>query len=203
MEQIKGDEHSSDLSLVGFEKVFVQVEQMANNEQSPQLTNIHEQSRDFDEQSDEHDAESFELVTMAEAARRLQMPYPTLRRQVVAGKIPSVSGPEGKPLVKLMVTEQSNTATKQSAQPSEQKAIKTEQNPLSSEYSMTIQRLLEQMEMERHYSKALNEKLEAANHRNGYLEAQVDQQGEQIKLLTDSRHKSGSLWRFWSWFTGR
>jgi predicted ABC-type ATPase len=65
----------------------------------------------------------------------------------------------------------------------------------------TIYRLLEQVEAERAYS-ALNEKLEGANHRNGYLEAQVDQQREQIKLLTDSQHKQGWWTRFCSWLSG-
>lgn len=188
MEQKAVNEQTSDLSLVGFEKVFVQIDQPVNNEQISSGTNIHEQVHEVD-------AESFELVTMAEAARRMKMPYPTLRRQVNAGKIPSAPGPDGKPMVKLMATEQVQHGR-------EQKTNKTEQNVPPSDYSLTIQRLLEQMEVERNYAKALNEKLEAANHRNGYLEAQVDQQSEQIKFLTDSQHKHGGWSRFWSWFTG-
>lgn len=187
MEKNAPDEQVTDLSLVGFEKVFVQVEQNVNTEQSATEANIHEQIHELD-------AESFELVSMAEAARRFKMPYPTLRRQVMAKKIPSVPGSDGKPMVKIMATEQS-------ANSREQKMNTDEQKPLQSEYSLTIQRLLEQVETERNYSKSLNERLEAANHRNGYLEAQVDQQVEQLKLLTDSQHKGGWWSRFFSWFT--
>ncbi len=186
MEKTAPDEQVTDLSLVGFEKVFVQVEQTANNEQSTKETNIQEQIHELD-------VESFELVSMAEAARRFKMPYPTLRRQVLSKKIPSAPGSDGKPMVKIMTTEQSQNTR-------EQKTNTTEQKPVQSEYSLTIQRLLEQVETERNYSKALNERLEAANHRNGYLEAQVDQQVEHIKLLTDSQHKTGWWSRFCSWF---
>jgi hypothetical protein len=188
MEKSAPDEQVTDLSLVGFEKVFVQVEQTVNNEQSAADANIHEQIHELD-------AESFELVSMAEASRRFKMPYPTLRRQVLSGKIPSAPGSDGKPMVKIMASEQSPNSR-------EQKVNTPEQKPLQSEYSLTIQRLLEQVEAERNYSKALNEKLEAANHRNGYLEAQVDQQVEQIKLLTDSQHNKGWFSRFSSWFLG-
>jgi excisionase family DNA binding protein len=46
-------------------------------------------------------------------------------------------------------------------------------------------------------------KLEALTMRTGYLEAQLDSHKEQIKLLTDSKHKAGWWIRFCSWFAGR
>jgi len=46
------------------------------------------------------------------------------------------------------------------------------------------------------------EKLEAANFRIGYLEAQTVSYKDQIKLLTDSQHKRGWWLRFCSWFIG-
>lgn len=46
------------------------------------------------------------------------------------------------------------------------------------------------------------QKLEAANYRIGYLEAQTQTYKEQIKLLTDSQHKPGWWVRFCSWFVG-
>lgn len=49
----------------------------------------------------------------------------------------------------------------------------------------------------------LSSRLEAANYRIGYLEAQTDNHKEQIKLLTDSQHKPAGWRNFWSWFTGR
>ncbi|MBS2004656.1 MAG: hypothetical protein JST44_24315 [Cyanobacteria bacterium SZAS LIN-5] len=189
MEKIAPDEQMTDLNLVGFEKVFVQVEQQTNSEQITADLNIHEQIHELD-------AESYELISMAEASRRLKMPYPTLRRQVLSGKISSASGPDGKLMVKLLTSEHSPSTN-------EQKTNKSESNPLQSEHSLTIQTLLEQMEAERNYSRSLNERLEAANHRNGYLEAQVDQQSKQIKLLTDSQHKPGFWSQFSSWFLGK
>ena len=187
MEKIEPSEQKSDLSLVGFENVFVQIEQDANNEQVTNNANIHEHIHELH-------AESHELVTMAEASRRLKMPYPTLRRQVLTGKIPSAPGPDGKPMVKIMAIEHSPKVR-------EQRSNKTEQKPLSSNIDH-IQRLLEQIEAERTYAKALNEKLEAAYHRNGFLEGQVIQQHQQIELLTDSQHKSSWWSRFCSWLIG-
>lgn len=190
MEKTNKSEQEGDLSLVGFEKVFVQLEQRTNNEQSSEKVDVHEHIHDVD-------TDSTELVSMAEAARRLKMPYPTLRRQVLAGKLPSIQGPDGKPLVKLMATEHS-------ANRHEQTANKAEHSSANSENSTTIQRLLELIEAERAYARSLNEKLEAANHRNGYLEAQTEGYQDQIKLLTDSQHKRGWWARFASWFvTGR
>jgi excisionase family DNA binding protein len=42
--------------------------------------------------------------------------------------------------------------------------------------------------------------LQAANYRIGYLEAQLEAERQQVKLLTDSQHKPGWWARFSSWF---
>ncbi|PZM77185.1 MAG: hypothetical protein DKT66_28510 [Candidatus Melainabacteria bacterium] len=190
MEKIESHELQSDLSMVGFEKVFVQVEQTEKTEQSDKKTDVHEHIQEFE-------ADSTELVSMAEASRRLKIPYPTLRRQVLAGKIESSLGRDGKPLVRLARHEKPSNIR-------EQKVNKPEPITVQSEHSANIQRLLEVIESERSYSRSLNERLEAANHRNGYLEAQAEGFQEQIKLLTDSQHKRGWWARFSSWFmTGR
>ena len=47
-----------------------------------------------------------------------------------------------------------------------------------------------------------NEQVTAATYRNGYLEAQLEAQREQIKLLTDSQHRPGWWGRFSDWFLG-
>ena len=46
---------------------------------------------------------------------------------------------------------------------------------------------MDQLDDERSHIKQLSLKLEAASHRNGYLEAQLANRDDQIKLLTDSR----------------
>jgi hypothetical protein len=47
----------------------------------------------------------------------------------------------------------------------------------------------------------LQNKLQAASFRNGYLESQLESHKEQIKLLTDSQHKQGWWPRLRNWFT--
>jgi len=51
--------------------------------------------------------------------------------------------------------------------------------------------------------KEMQSKLEALTFRNGYLEAQLENHQETIKLLTDKQHQRGRWLSFWSWFTGR
>lgn len=189
MENPKPSDQISDLSLVGFEKVFVRGEQSSCSEQSAEKANIHESVQTIE-------ADSFELVTMAEASRRMQIPYPTLRRQVLAGKIPNVAGPDGKVMVKVMATENSLNS-------SEQKTARHEQTAFPSEYSLTIQRLLDQLESERDHAHLMSEKLESATYRNGYLEAQLASRDEQIKLLIDGQHKENWWRRFCAWALGR
>ena len=51
--------------------------------------------------------------------------------------------------------------------------------------------------------KSLQQKLESATYRIGYLQHHVESQDLQIKLLTDSQHKPGRWQRFRSWFFGQ
>lgn len=51
--------------------------------------------------------------------------------------------------------------------------------------------------------KELQTKLEAASFRIGYLQHQVESQESEIRLLTDSRHKSSWWLRFCSWLKGQ
>jgi len=45
--------------------------------------------------------------------------------------------------------------------------------------------------------------LEAATYRIGYLEAQLEAERQQVKLLTDSQHKAAWWHKFRSWFFGQ
>lgn len=140
----------------------------------------------------------FELVSMAEAARRMKIPYPTLRRRVLRGKVESVRDVDGKPLVKLNTPDHAESSTNTPEH-------LTEQNGFSSESSMNIQSLIHELTREREYSRSLVSKLEYVNHRNGYLESQIELQREQLKLLTtsDNSGNNQSWWhRFSSWFFG-
>lgn len=44
--------------------------------------------------------------------------------------------------------------------------------------------------------------LEAASYRIGYLESQLETERQQVKLLTDSQHRSGWWAKFMTWFLG-
>ncbi|MBX9692899.1 MAG: hypothetical protein K2Z81_10985 [Cyanobacteria bacterium] len=215
MELPKSEQFQKDISLNGLEQIFVQVTNPNSLEQS---LNKSEQALIIDEQSSEGQCESFELVTMAEAARRLKMPYPTLRRHVLSGKIQSALGIDGKPLVKMQKAEYSKDQ-------SEHSEYSTEQNGMQSEFSPNIQRLIDSLSNEREYSRALSEKLAAASYRNGYLEAQLSAATAELKLLPDlsakatrtdqleseiialrseleKQAKDGWLQRFGKWFLG-
>lgn len=48
----------------------------------------------------------------------------------------------------------------------------------------------------------LRQQLQGASFRNGYLQAQLEQRDQEIKLLTDSQHKRGWWTSFCSWFLG-
>jgi hypothetical protein len=45
-------------------------------------------------------------------------------------------------------------------------------------------------------------KLEGATYRIGFLEAQLQAERQQVKLLTDSQHKPNWWTKFMSWFLG-
>ncbi len=47
-----------------------------------------------------------------------------------------------------------------------------------------------------------NNQLQAASFRNGYLEAQLDTERQQVKLLMDSQHNASCWHRTWQWFIG-
>ncbi len=49
----------------------------------------------------------------------------------------------------------------------------------------------------------LKNQLQGATYRNGYLEALLEAERNQVKLLTDSQHKTTWWHRFCSWFAGQ
>lgn len=51
--------------------------------------------------------------------------------------------------------------------------------------------------------KEMQAKIEALTWRNGYLESQLENQREQIKLLTDSQHETKWWHKVRSWFAGQ
>lgn len=193
----------TDLTVDDFEHFFVQVNNQnvqvnnqTENEHSLNNQTEYQTAVNIDEKVILNHADVFELVSMAEASRRLKVPYPTLRRQVLSGKIPSEPGLDGKPLVKLNISENSKTEMNTN----ENSMNINEQIEYSPENSPIIQALLGELQREREFSRQLTVKLEAASHRNGFLEAQSQTYQDQIKLLTDSQHKRGWWQTVSSWF---
>ncbi len=69
------------------------------------------------------------------------------------------------------------------------------------ERSGSMDRLLSIIESQNQMLKDASTKLESANYRIGYLEAQTQNYQEEIKLLTDSQHKERGWWQtFCMWF---
>lgn len=67
--------------------------------------------------------------------------------------------------------------------------------------SGSLDRLVSIIESQSQMLKDASTKLESANYRIGYLEAQTQNYQEKIKLLTDSQHKEPGWWqRFCTWF---
>lgn len=60
-----------------------------------------------------------------------------------------------------------------------------------------LRKQITELKSEKHL---LEKDLQAANWRNGYLESQSEIKDQEIKLLTDSQHKSGWWSHFSSWF---
>ncbi len=69
--------------------------------------------------------------------------------------------------------------------------------------AVELDKLLEIIQVQGQNLQEANKKLESANYRIGYLEAQTQNYQEQVKLLTDSQHTPGWWHRFCSWFIGR
>ncbi|MBS3904836.1 MAG: hypothetical protein KGZ39_05875 [Simkania sp.] len=103
-------------------------------------------------------------------------------------------------------------------EPSSEPAIKSKHNQTEPEGTGTEERTVSKEPVGTgsdsyliELNKKLLEQVQALTYRNGYLQSQlvereqdIAEQGERIKLLTDSQHKRGWWARFSSWFvTGR
>ncbi|MBX9720020.1 MAG: helix-turn-helix domain-containing protein [Candidatus Obscuribacterales bacterium] len=136
-----------------------------------------------------------EGYTLAEAARKLGVPYTTFYKQVKAGKHHTVSGADGKQRVILKTNHGDTPGVTPVSPPSQEVTLGVFQSSegVTEAYHLKI---IEQ----------LSAKLEGANYRIGWLESQLQEREhdvEELKLLTDSQHKSGKWQRFRSWFFGQ
>lgn len=133
-----------------------------------------------------------DLVPLAEAAKRLGVSRRYAHKLVTGGKIPAIRDGSGRWLVKV---EQGQIQFQDQVEPIEfQDQIQVEPERFQFQ-DQVIQGYQDQV-------RELQEKLEAATYRVGYLQAQLETSKETIKLLSDSQHKPGWWQRAWSWFTG-
>ncbi|MBX9724556.1 MAG: helix-turn-helix domain-containing protein [Candidatus Obscuribacterales bacterium] len=143
------------------------------------------------------------LLTIAEAARKLGVPYTTFYRQVKAGKHSAVAGLDGK----LRVSFPSNIqVTKEvTSGYSEVTTGVIEVTNDISEVTSPIAESVEQpahliMEKQLELIQQLQAQVQAASFRNGYLESKLEERDQAIKRLTDSQHKPSWWSKFASWF---
>lgn len=129
-----------------------------------------------------------DLLTLAEAARALAIPYTTFYKQVKAGKHDSVPGPDGKPRIKMRRS-QGETVFVETVSP-QLESVTPGVTP-----SVEGVTQLKQLEI----IQDLMQKLEGANYRVGWLESQLREREadvHELKLLVDSKHKPGWWQRF-------
>jgi len=126
------------------------------------------------------------VATISEASRLLQIPYSSLRRQIKQGKFKTLTGADGKPRVLIEATA-ATTASQMVATAFQ--AATTSGQPMA---SPDLTKLLELVERQ-------SKELQGASCRIGWLESQLQEREKEIKLLTDSQHKSQWWRRAWSW----
>jgi len=131
-----------------------------------------------------------DLVPLAEAAKRLGVSRRYAQKLVTSGKIQGMKDQAGRWLVKM---EQGQIQFQDQVEPIEfHDQFQVEQREFQFQ-DQVIQGYQDQI-------RQLQDKLEAATFRAGYLQAQLEASQETIKLLTDSQHKTGWWFRFCSWF---
>lgn len=155
-------------------------------------------------------ADTMQWVSVTKAGALLSKSERTIQRYIKAGKLVAKDDITGKLLVGLPTS-----ADVLELVPTENDCVPTvadsqEELPTSADIAENVPNigqlgLVSATEVSKHLEliRDLQNQLQAASFRNGYLESQLENQREQIKLLTDSQNKGGWWARFSSWFFGR
>lgn len=197
MQQPIKEVKNSPVSLNGLEEVF-DVDSTVPN--------------DIDQAANRVLSKVTEGLTIREASLHYSLAIPTVRLKIKTGDIPAtkVNGPKG-PEWRVFPA-----GLPQSAEPIDISLTSIEDQPdrAHTEPSHQTDRTIAEGFHQANINVAsliranqdLSTKLEAVVYRNGYLEAQIESERQQIKLLTDQLHKPESTvetgwWsRFCSWF---
>lgn len=165
-------------------------------------------------------ADTLQWVSIVQAAARLNKSERTIHRYLKASKLASKTDWEGRLLVGLSARADTSsrvptgegkvnidlpTSSEQSADrltlvltdadefDDAVNALPTDAATLQNNFSKEMDKHLELI-------KQLQEQVQAASYRNGYLESKLEEREKDIKLLTDSQHKSSWWSQFSRWF---
>lgn len=145
---------------------------------------------------------SDELCTIEDAAKYLGVSARTILRRLQKGTLPGCKVPGQFGLewrVQLIQQEVRPAQDISSINVSPSQARGADQDNLRQSMPDSAEILIREL---RSRVSELEDKLEGATYRNGYLEAQLEGRDKEIKLLTDSQHNRGWWARFNSWFMG-
>ncbi len=133
--------------------------------------------------------ETLDCLTVSELVRQSGIPRSTVYRYIRSGKYETILGPDGKVRIPVRQNEipiLSHETTGETANETvSHQGIPSETRDETTTGAVDVADLLR--------------KLEGATYRIGYLEAQLEAERQQVKLLTDSQHKPGWWARFKKW----
>jgi hypothetical protein len=133
--------------------------------------------------------DTLECLTVSELVRQLGIPRSTVYRRIQSGKYETFRGPDGKVRIPLRQNEipilSHETSGETTNETVSHDGIPAETANETTTGTVDVADLLR--------------KLEGATYRIGYLEAQLEAERQQVKLLTDSQHKPGWWARFKKW----
>ncbi len=135
------------------------------------------------------DVDTGKWVTVGTAASAFNKSERTIQRYAKCGKLQSKSDETGRLMIWLATTADTLATVADSV------ATGADKN--------TDVPTLADTERLWNLLKEKDAKIEALIMRDGYMQAQLETLQQELKLLTDSQHKSGWWQRFCSWFIGR
>ena len=149
-------------------------------------------------------AETVEYLTVSALVKRLKIPRSTIYRHIQAGKYKTTIGPNGKLLVSVRQVENLGMSHETYREPKIETSETIFETVIPREASLETAEIPTETVHETSLVTVdideLLRKLEGATYRIGYLEAQLESERQQVKLLTDSQHKPGWWAKFSSWF---
>jgi hypothetical protein len=143
------------------------------------------------------------VLTVAEASSRLGVPLSTLYRRIKAKKYETIQGEDGAVRIVLQAenSSENQVVTAFELIENQTESITTPDSRFSKDENHSRQTFQNpDMAALLELVAEKDRKLEAATYRLGYLESQLEGKDREIKLLTDSQHKTSWWQRFKAFF---